>query len=510
MRHNATVPYISQLPAEILAEIFLYFEHQSRNYRSSFPFHWLLITFVCHRWRSVAQALPHLWSYVPMSNRKELVAVFLRLSKEVPLSIVPGTWTQYLRLQCDSYETLALLSPEAPRIRSLRLCLHTDLLRELISATVWDAPLLDSIDLELERSSTAPDGCLAFLQSAPLPALHSLRLAYFPGTFVRDFLRPTLTHLKISDPSLKLSVAEWLDALRALPLLEDLETMSSIDNGSYVTATTTSVKMCHLMHLMMIEDDPSPCTRLLDHLVLPQCHMFNLRAFGNRPVTAEKCRGVFAAAASALGDALMPRTCSLRLDRNAITVGLWQDVLPTSHNYYSWGRDASNDCELSEHLHVVIFISHCTNPDVLPILVSVLPLSHVRTLRFENMDLTRSIRPLSALQEVDTLLYDCNHPFGLLQVLSEPQNGAPVPFPALRQLTLRDATWRSRYPMPSRSSEWIDVEWISAILDARAKLGVPLDGLRLQGLRNVRRAEDLEWLESAPKRVRRFEWNAGR
>ena len=252
-RRNERVPSIARLPAEILAKIFILFEHEYRQDKSLAAqtgfFGWLVITHVCRHWRGVARALPHLWSHIPMSHNDEPIKMFLELSKGVPLSITPGTQVFENELQPEIF---SLLIPEASRIRSLSLCLPTTLPLDLTSK-VWDAPLLESIDLYHGHQSMPDDRAIAFIQDVALPTLRSLSLATFSYTAAHDIPRSTLTTLVIRHPVAALRVAEWVDVLDALPLLEHLvlvHAMKANTNDEPVSRPVArSVTMARLVHV---------------------------------------------------------------------------------------------------------------------------------------------------------------------------------------------------------------------------------------------------------------------
>ena len=114
---NVAIPFISRLPDETLAEFFILFEHQHREDCFSSRSHdepictfdWLVITHVCRRWRTIARALPHLWSHVPMAHDDELIEMFLKLSKGVPISVIPGTTADDDTLQAEMFYLYASL-----------------------------------------------------------------------------------------------------------------------------------------------------------------------------------------------------------------------------------------------------------------------------------------------------------------------------------------------------------------------------------------------------------------
>ena len=512
-QRNATVPSVRRLPTEILAEIFMLFEYQHRQPLFAarkqvvqiHRFGRLVLTHVCRYWRTVARSLPHLWSHIPMSRSEEPIKTFLRLSKPVPLSILPIKEAYY---EQPPLEVLSLLIPEAPRIRSLHMCLSTALL-ENISPDIWVAPLLESIALELVDDSPLAGDAPASIWGAALPALRSLSMTTFSCSFSRGFFRPTLTKLVIRHPGSSLSVTEWLDALEALPLLEHI----FLDNATFTESLSgpisRRVEMAHLEHVGLRSEwyAAMTCIELLAHLSLPACRTLTL----NKHTTTSDFHRLFSTVAHALGSAFAPQSASLQLDHTALLVRLWRAAPPLPAWKRSWGYDTKVPCE-PERPAVALDIDALDvplPPDLLPTLVSALPLSAMRMLRLWDGEAAHSVRPLAALCNVEALLYVCARPLELLGGLSGPSK--PLLLPVLRHLTLRHAKWHvhgerclTPYADPPLGED------IEAMLAARKKMGAPLEELHLQGLRRVDKTRDLPWLEEAKKDVGLFQWDTER
>ena len=516
-RRNTAVPPISRLPAETLAEIFVLFESQYRE--ESFapqkqaaqtrPFGWLAITHVCRYWRIVARSLPHLWSHIPMSPSEKPIKMFLGLSKGVPLSILPGKQS-YDHQQPPGL--LSLLVPEAPRIRSLHMCISAALLEDL-DPKLWNAPQLESITLGLVDDCPPEGDAPASVWDAALPALRSLSMTAFSCTFARGFFRPTLTKLVVAHPDVALSVAEWVDVLSELPLLEHLTLQGALPQGSVPAEPIVErIEMHHLAHVELFDwDIGMQCAHLFAHLHLPACRALALSLRGDGPRTPSEFHALFSAVSSALGDAFAPQSASLYLGHTALSTRLWRAAPPLSAWKHAWGYDTRELREPSERPAVALDIDALgapLPPALLRPLVAGLPLHALRLLRIWDWDgeCARSVRPLAALHALEALLYVCARPLGLLRALAEP--ATPPPLPALRHLALRHAKWHAHggrccvpYGDPPLAAD------VDAVVAARARMGVPLDELYLQGLRHVDEARDLAWFDAPRASVWRFVWD---
>ena len=458
-RRNAAAPLISRLPTELLAEIFLLFEHQ--YCQDSFAagkralqthFGWLVVTHVCRHWRSVARALPHVWSDVPMSHDTEPMKMFLSLSGGVPLSIIPRRHDYEDELRPA---ILSLLIPEVPRIRSLHLRLCISCLQDLSVTKPCVAPLLGFITLEAYDDCARHECALALIRNASLPALWSVSLTTLPNALVRAFLRPTLTTLTVRLPDETMSIAEWVDMLAALPLLESLVLEGVLLEDSLApTSVAARLEMRRLARVELLEWEAGmQCAYLLAHLSLPSCRTLALSMRGSAPFTSSEFHLLFSSVSSALGSAFPPQSASLQLNRTALSVRLWRAALPLPVFKRAWGYDIKEPREPSEHPAVALDIDALgvqLPPDMLPTLVNALPLAHVRALRLGGSDYARGMRPLAALQNVETLLYVSPRPVDLLRALSASSSShpsasqsTPALFPKLKHLALRHAKWHA-------------------------------------------------------------------
>ena len=506
-RRNAEVPFIARLPIETLAEIFILFEHQYRQRSfAARPFGWIIITHICRHWRNVARALPRLWSHVPMFDDEEPIKMFFALSKEISLSIIPGNQVNENELDSSIF---SLLAPEAPRIRSLHLCLSRDLLEDLASwwDKPWDAPMMEAISLEWSDTEELPEmhECLGFI-GGDLPALRSVSLTAPPCYFTDYFLQPTLTKLVVRHPTLPMSPEEWVDLLEELPLLEHLVLERALQDPFFRTPLTDEIlEMEHLKHLELHElQTGRRCADLLDRLALPECRTLILTVRGTS--TTEEHHWVFSAVASALGDCFEPKACNILLDHTRMAVQLWQDASPMFKD--AWGFGSEERRKPSERPNVTIDFDNLKRrlpSDMLQTVVSALPLSDIRILRFWDPEEDRSMRPLHALPAVEALLYICPRPLDLLHELSS----TPALFPDLRHLTLRSAKWHAHgekclepYSDPPLSTH------LDTMLAARAETGVSLQELHLQILREIGGVKEMYWLWDSGRRkdVGCFKW----
>ena len=436
--------------------------------------------------------------------------MFLRLSRGVPLSILPGKRTYDDQLPLGVF---SLLISEASRIRSLHMCISTTLLEKL-SPDIWSAPLLESVTLQQTDDDPPAEGSPTSIRNAVLPALRSLSTTTFSCTFARGFFRPTLTKLIIYAPDMSLSIAEWVDTLNALPLLAHLILEDALPQGSVPPGLiATRVEMRHLAHLELLGwDSAMQCAHLLAHLSLPSCRTLALNVRSSAPRTTSEFHHLFSSISSALGSAFAPQSASLQPSQTSLSVHLWRATLPLWK--HAWVYATKEPYSPSEAPAVALDIDSLGTPlppDTLRTLVGALPLEAVRALRLWDGDTIdcHDVRPLAALRRVEALVYVCPRPLDLLRTLGKPSE--LLLFPELKHLALRHAKWHvhgerciAPYSDPPLSSH------VDAMLATRAEMGVPLKDLHLQGLRRVDKERDLGWFEEGKKDVRQFEWDMER
>ncbi|KAH6919260.1 hypothetical protein BKA70DRAFT_44836 [Coprinopsis sp. MPI-PUGE-AT-0042] len=131
-------PPISQLPAEILEEIFAIC--MARFFGFTTPVHPLSWTQVCQEWRRIALHSPRLWSRIDLC-RPASAQAFLQRSSTASLAVVShGT----VKGHAD------YLVPHAERIHSMDICLFPDDMAKLFaSINLKIAPRLTSLTLQL-------------------------------------------------------------------------------------------------------------------------------------------------------------------------------------------------------------------------------------------------------------------------------------------------------------------------------------------------------------------------
>ncbi|KAA1470629.1 hypothetical protein DENSPDRAFT_923666 [Dentipellis sp. KUC8613] len=172
---------ITDLPVEMLAEIFLYLAATPDSLQCHHsPMAWLAVTHVCAHWRAVALSLPAMWHTIPCDH-PELTKLLLARSKNStsPLTLIHPRWAR--RSTPENMDTLLL---SLPRVHELAVAAPprrlTPLLTSFVSAHI---PALTSLaihcsDPDLSPSSS-PSTYSPRLTTSPLSPLRSLTLSGF-------------------------------------------------------------------------------------------------------------------------------------------------------------------------------------------------------------------------------------------------------------------------------------------------------------------------------------------
>ncbi|KAI0658869.1 hypothetical protein C8Q70DRAFT_991053 [Cubamyces menziesii] len=198
---------IDDLPSELLLEIFKILKDEGSN-AQPFQAPWVPVTWVCRRWRVIAQNHPSLWSTLSLQQRpreEASVTAFLKNSANVALT---------LYMQPNTFSLLT--AQPARRVRDIAIS-YTPQQRHYVPGFIKRAGL-SWTSLELHQQSVFTSHRM-YLDAAHVPNLRRLQIRGIP-------LRPVgvfqgLAHLTIERPG-EYSVDALYDVLQACPNLVDL------------------------------------------------------------------------------------------------------------------------------------------------------------------------------------------------------------------------------------------------------------------------------------------------
>ncbi|KAG9078386.1 hypothetical protein FS749_009574 [Ceratobasidium sp. UAMH 11750] len=153
---------IDGLPSEILSQIFVTLNEAGLHARSikdesygSMDYPNSLLN-VCSRWRHIALATPHLWSYIDFATARgtlrnlELVKRYFHRAQNAPLRIRIGMYDIGLLQQNVDSNLEYLLRSSVPRLESLAIdCLHSSFATQAISILFSNAETSPILKLAL-------------------------------------------------------------------------------------------------------------------------------------------------------------------------------------------------------------------------------------------------------------------------------------------------------------------------------------------------------------------------
>ncbi|KAJ8507888.1 hypothetical protein ONZ45_g9775 [Pleurotus djamor] len=226
-----TYARVSQLPVEIISEIFIMAKWSSISLRNRYKViggsvtdfsgekNWLNVAGVCTHWRQLALQCPRLWSAINLSSVDRALGM-LKRSKSAPLEIfcpnVP-----------DTDEVAQLVMSNIHRIRTFDIGVDDDeqLFKFLQLNEGASAPMLHTITLRSPMYSLPGD-----ILERDMPSLQELNLIH--GTLKSPL--PPFPHLKklLIRPSEldELSVGVLLQTLQNTPNLEELRARQVISH----------------------------------------------------------------------------------------------------------------------------------------------------------------------------------------------------------------------------------------------------------------------------------------
>lgn len=251
---------IHHLPDELLVEIAHIFREQW-----SFEPRWLLLTFVCHRWRAVFLDYTPFWTKINATGDVERTRLYLERSKSSPIDL---KISHYLYQDIQRRTITSLLSHHTHRIKGLSV--GSQYAEDVIQHLGSPFPILERLDL-LPSSYNPP-----MISLSPVaPRIKTLRVSQSTLDW-RSPLFKDLSSLELSSAfRFRPCLHQFLDVLEACPSLEslclepDFEFESSA-GGAPAIEESRSIKL-PLLRRCHIDGNRCSIITLLQHIDIPCC-----------------------------------------------------------------------------------------------------------------------------------------------------------------------------------------------------------------------------------------------
>lgn len=278
--HRNTLAPIARLPPELLSEIFVWLvsKFEIRDFgdkgwaRPSYH-RWLIVTFVCRRWREIALRTPRMWNKIILHGKFERITTFLQRSAQAPLEVYQPLDVD-VQHQHVPKQVLELVMESLVRIERLDIRLKKTL-HNLAVARGFCAPILQDLRIISDLRGMEPTDFPHF-SSAYWPRLRKIACEYGSTALLNSVLRPTLTDLSLVHPTSKLPTGSLVVLIQGLPLLERLIITCAISQPSLPVNRLHSVgrqiALPHLRHLALKDGGVgTTCADFLNHLLIPPC-----------------------------------------------------------------------------------------------------------------------------------------------------------------------------------------------------------------------------------------------
>ncbi|KAG1780986.1 hypothetical protein EV702DRAFT_1042671 [Suillus placidus] len=461
-RRNALV-YVSRLPPEILANIFMYIVSKEESYMGTSDPRGapacLAATHVCRYWRQVALECPILWAFIDGVSAQWL-AIMLERSKKAALVVIYND-PQPLR-QCGFEKILSHL----PRITFLQLCPSPpEANRILDSLSSLPAPLLHTFKFVVFGDPTFARPISDTIFQGQAPQLRSVQLVQCCFSWT-SCIFTGLHSLHIGSSPKRSPLSQILSALRRMPELEllTLEPRSS----EQADALLDQVSLPRLRRIELFNSTIHTATSLFSHLVLPVDARVVLSLTKIESVQS------FADLFSAMHknhDESVPIIRSLRV---SLLYSFFTLRFSTSIPEHPWTRDS--DIRLSI---TFLYSSWITKPDILFDICRTVPHCKIQHLAasFSGLDAPEEFwRTGSAeLPELESIHLDDTPIQGFLTVLLVGDGQSSyIAYPSLRTLEFENIHLGCGERL-----------FLEAVLMLRAGCGVGIHTLRLAKCRNL-------------------------
>jgi hypothetical protein len=273
MRDSRALTTISNLPVELLQQIFSYctaFEDPLVGHHA-YPA-WIAVTHACSRWRAAALNYSSLWTFISTDTMcKRWIKTFMERSNPsfIDLTLEFDHETSRTKHFLNVDEVITLFTG-CMRLRSLRVICTTRIVCELLGKLHTATPIrflsLFVIDTDM-RSVVLPDNMLG--GQAPIP---KVRFFTFGGSIIAPhWLLRGITHFASNQ---FIPLQNLLDILHQMPALHSFTLKGRvIANVRHPGAAPRDIRvpMPNLMYLTVSVDEGSPTifAQLLRRLVLP-------------------------------------------------------------------------------------------------------------------------------------------------------------------------------------------------------------------------------------------------
>ena len=274
---------INRLPTELLIEIFLVrTKDESTDLVVGLPYNSapVLISHVCHKWRELALATSHLWSFISYRTPQWIpqpLSVFLQRAGSSPISFnfisTPSTCTS------DNLNTSTLEAATSVNIIHTLCCQHRRFhsltfecgfaksMEHILAgiALVYDHLYeLESLDLAISSLNPSFEGTQLLTSDQLSPdqsppgspiALRHLRLQQMPLSILPVFLFRSIRTLELSYPPKKshsprphhftLKMSHLVNLLRHIPQLHELSLIGVTPVWDMITRHSTNGQLLH-------------------------------------------------------------------------------------------------------------------------------------------------------------------------------------------------------------------------------------------------------------------------
>lgn len=467
----------------------------------------MAITYVCKYWRDITLGLPRLWSLnIVHRNHIARIERSLERSKQAPLTVRHGLFSKCLMP--------AGVFDEMHRMRDLQVLLQDTESWLRLKDSLANAPLLEALDatvaLDVARTTRRFD------YTAVTPKLRKLSLSQGSSAMFQALLCPTLVklHVKMLMPR----SVPFIDVLRRLPLLEELELSEAFIPAVDITVLVEPVPLIRMRALSFSESKgwKAPAS-LLASLTLPSTVRIHFKAEASDGYFDDYEPLYRAIASTFADDPLAPpqhiAACYAQGGLRMLKLQLWTKKIAMRQMGATNPKRALTKAEPSQ-----LTIEWCGwhTGQALHALFCYFPLPKLSRLRLNDVptydDTWWTLAQAQNLREIKIEPHEIAVELITALQSSPPEdtaapNGHPPPsarlFPKLEALTLRSIKWDTR----TRSAgDRPLVAEVRVMLQSRRNHGIPLKRLFLENGIDTQKT-DMEYLRRSEEGLEAFSWS---